>query len=158
MTWSRLVAAVQPSIRAALAAGLSIAIARLLRLQFPIYAMIAAVIVTDLSPSRTRQLALGRLVGTVLGAALGVVIEPWLQPGAWAIGLSVLAAMFLSHLFGLHDAAKVAGYVCGIVMLDHGADPLPYALYRVIETVLGIGLALLLSLVPILVPIAEARR
>jgi uncharacterized membrane protein YgaE (UPF0421/DUF939 family) len=75
MTWSRLVAALQQSIRAALAAGLSIAIARLLRLQFPIYAMIA-VIVTDLSPSRTRQLALGRLVVTVLGATLGVVIEP----------------------------------------------------------------------------------
>jgi uncharacterized membrane protein YgaE (UPF0421/DUF939 family) len=150
MTWSRLVAALQPSIRAALAAGLSIAIARLLRLQFPIYAMIA-VIVTDLSPSRTRPLALGRLVGTVLGAALGIVIEPCLKPSAWVIGLGILAVMLLSHLFGLHDAANVAGYVCGIVMLDHGADPWSYALYRVIETDLGIGLALLVSLVPILV-------
>jgi uncharacterized membrane protein YgaE (UPF0421/DUF939 family) len=155
--WRRtsLVAALQLSIRPALAAGLAVSAAQLLRLHFPLYAMIAAVIVTDLSAARTRQLALPRLAGTVLGATLGATIHPFLVPGAWQVGISILAAMFVSQLVRLSDAAKVAGYVCGIVVLEHGDNPWSYALYRVTETVLGIGAAVLVSLVPKLIPIDE---
>jgi uncharacterized membrane protein YgaE (UPF0421/DUF939 family) len=67
--------------------------------------------------------------------------------------------MFLSYLLHLHEAAaKVAGYVCGIVMLEHGDHPWSYALYRALETVLGIGLGVLVSLVPPLVPIDGPTR
>jgi uncharacterized membrane protein YgaE (UPF0421/DUF939 family) len=158
MADSTVIAALRPSIRAGLAAGLAVGIARLLRLPFPLYALVAVVIVTDLSALRTRELALRRLVGTVLGATLGAAIYPWLPPAAWSIGLGVLAAMFLSYLLRLHEAAKVAGYVCGIVMLEHGDHPWSYAVYRLLETVLGIGLAVLVSLVPPLVPIDGPTR
>jgi uncharacterized membrane protein YgaE (UPF0421/DUF939 family) len=159
---SNLTPALQLSLRSAVAAGLAVGIAPRLGLQFPLYALIAAVIVTDLSASRTRQLALPRLAGTVPGATLGAVIDPFLQPAAWAVALSVLAAIFLSHLSRLQDAAKVAGYVTGIVILNHGDHPWFYALHRVTETVLGIGLAVLVSLVPKLLrtdePNSDERR
>jgi uncharacterized membrane protein YgaE (UPF0421/DUF939 family) len=155
-TWSKLIAALRPSTRAALAAGLAVAVARLSRLPFPLYAMIAAVIVTDISAAKTRRLGLVRLVGTVLGAALGALIAPFFPPGAWwGIGLGVLAAMFLSRVLHLHDADKVTGYVAGIVMLDHGDHPWIYAFHRTMETALGIGLAVLVSLVPRLISIDE---
>jgi uncharacterized membrane protein YgaE (UPF0421/DUF939 family) len=152
MNFSTLIPAFQLSIRAALAAGLAVAIAQLLRLQYPLYALIAAVIVTDLSPSQTQQLGLQRLAGTLLGATLGAAFSSLLPRGSWTIGLSILAAMFLCHLARLQGATKVTGYVCGIVVLDHGGHPWSYALYRLIETVLGIGVAVLVSLVPKLIP------
>ena len=151
-------AALGLSIRAAMAAGLAVSVARFLGLSLPIYALIAAVIVTEVPASRTRQLALPRLAGTVLGATLGAAISPILGAGAWEIGLGILAAMFLSHLLRLRDSAKLAGYVCGIVMLTHGDQPWTYAFHRVTETILGMGLALLVSLVPRLGPTDGPER
>jgi hypothetical protein len=48
----------QLAIRAGLSAGLSLALATALYMKHPLYAMIAAIIVTDLSPSRSRHLGL----------------------------------------------------------------------------------------------------
>lgn len=141
-------AAFQLSLRAAAAAGLALAIAQSLRLEFPLYAMISAVVVTDLDPAQTRKLGLPRLIGTILGATLGAVICLLLRPGAWEVGFGVFLAMLLSHLLGLREAAKVAGYVCGIVIFDYGTHPWTYALYRSVETMIGISLAILVSLVP----------
>lgn len=144
--------------RAASAAGLAVASAQLLALQHPIYAVIAAVLVIDLSPSKTLQLALQRLAGTVVGAAVGAALSYVLPPGPMAVGLSILAAMLLSYVARLQAAAKLAGYVCGIVVLAHGADPWSYALYRLIETFLGIGMAVLVSLIPKLMRAEEPAR
>jgi uncharacterized membrane protein YgaE (UPF0421/DUF939 family) len=150
----------QLSTRAAAAAGLSVAVAQYFELPFPIYAMIAAVIVTDLAAVETRRLGMPRLAGTVAGAAVGVVLSPLLPSNAGAVALGITLAMLLSQLMRFPEAAKLSGYVCGIVLLDHGDQPWTYAVDRFVETVLGIGIAIMVSFVPKLIRIdavAEAR-
>lgn len=140
----------QLSLRAAIGAAAVVAIARALNLEFPIYALISAVIVTDLSSVETRKLGPARMAATILGAGLGAIINfivPW---SPLKIALGVFAAMFASRAIGLRDS-KVAAYVCGIVLLDHGASPWSYAVLRTIETALGIGVAILISFLPRLI-------
>lgn len=158
MNYSPLIPAFQLAIRAALSAALAVAIAEQLRFASPVYALIGAVIVNDLSPAKTRQLAFQRLAGSVLGAAVGAAISHFLPPSVWTIGLSVLTAMFLSHLLRLQGAAKLTGYLSGIVVLGHGNDAWSYGLYRLIETILGIGMAVLVSFVPKLIPVDESKQ
>lgn len=143
--------ALQAVIRAALAAALSLLLARLCQFEQPVYALITAVIATDLSPSRTGRLGMQRLIAAVLGAVCGAAAGAVLQSTAWAIGVGIFVTSAVCHLLCISDGAIVAAYTCAIVMLTHAPDPWSGAFFRSIETLLGIGVAWLLSCVPRLI-------
>ncbi len=141
----------QLALRAGVSGGLATWIATRLSLEHPLYAFIAAVIVTDLKPAQSQALGLRRLMATVIGAICGASLSILLGSSAAAVGASVVVAMLAGHLLGAGDGAKVAGYICGIVVLDHAASPWIYAGQRFLETALGVGVAWCISYVPKLV-------
>jgi hypothetical protein len=69
--------------------------------------------------------------------------------------VSVLVAILISHLLRAREGAKVAGYICGLIVLDHSAEPWKDALARTIETGLGVTVAWLISYVPKLISVEE---
>lgn len=141
----------QLATRAGVGAGLTLAIAQFIGLDFPLYAALAAIIATDLTPPQTRQLGSRRLLATVLGALCGVLLAIVLAPSAWSIGLSVLMAMLVCEVMKARDGARVAAYLCSIIVFYHGEDPLQFSLHRFIETVLGVSIAWMISFVPKLI-------
>ncbi len=141
----------QLSVRAAVGAGLALLLAQTFALEYPIYSFLAAVIVTDLSAAQTTALGWRRLVATLVGAVCGATLCQLLTPGPWTVGLGVLLAMLVCNLVRMQEAAKVGGYICGIVMLTYRDEAWSYAYYRLIETILGIGVAWAISLVPKLI-------
>ena len=155
---SALIPPFQLSVRSALSAGIAVALAYLFKFESPIYAMIGAVIVNDLSPLTTRELGIQRVAGSVVGGVIGAVVSYFFPASAWTIGLSVFVAMFLSYVLRLQGAMKLAGYLAGIVVLEHGGDAWRYGLLRVLETFLGIGVALLVSFVPKLISMDPSKQ
>ena len=148
----------QLALRASVAAAIAIAIGDLFKLEHPIYALLAAVIVTDLAPSQSRRLAIHRVIATLIGALCGAALTFVLPPGPIAIGASILLAMLLCQLLGIPDAAKISGFICGIVVLEYSAEPWLNALSRFIETMLGVAVALIVSYVPKLINIEEPEK
>ena len=59
--------------------------------------------------------------------------------------------MLSCTLVRMQEGAKIAGYTCGIVIISFWPDPWTYAYYRLVETMLGIGVAWAISMVPKLV-------
>ena len=100
---------VQLPLRAGLAAVLAQAIAVFLGLPYPAFAMVAAILVTDLAPEQSRQLGLRRIGGTLIGAALGAGLGAILEPHPWTIALSIVAAMSVSNLLRAEEGARLAG-------------------------------------------------
>ncbi len=113
-------------------------IAQALQLPFPLYAFIAAVIVTDLQPATSRQLGLRRIWATVIGASCGAAMAQVVPSGVTGVGIGILVAMLLAQFLKAGEGVKVAGYISGIVLLEHAAEPHSYAFLRFVETVIGV--------------------
>jgi uncharacterized membrane protein YgaE (UPF0421/DUF939 family) len=139
----------QLATRCAVAATVAFAIAQALNLDYPIFALAAAVIATDLTPAQSRELGLRRLMATVVGALCGALAVFLNFVGVWAVGPSILVAMLICQRAGAYEGARVAGYICGlIVLLDESSRPWHYAFFRMVETALGVGVAWGISFVP----------
>ncbi len=139
---------VQLTLRASVAAVAALVLARWFELAYPIYAFIAAVIVTDLEPSTSRKLGLRRMLATVIGALCGALLSFLLPSGPVGVGFGFFVAMLLAQSLGAGEGSRVAGYICGIVLLDHSTEPWHYAFHRFIETLLGVAAAWAISYVP----------
>jgi uncharacterized membrane protein YgaE (UPF0421/DUF939 family) len=146
-------AAFQLSLRAAVAAGVSVGLAPVLRLEFPLVALISAVLVTDLDRRHTVRMGLPRMAGTLVGALVGAAVSAFLGGKPWEVGVAILVAMFLTQMLRLRGSAKVAGYVAGLVLLNHAGHAWYYAAHRIGETLLGVVAATLVSLAPKLLPL-----
>jgi len=138
--------ALQIGIRASLASLLAAWTALWLGMDYPIYAVIGAIVVTDASPEVTRRTGLLRLGGNVVGAVLGAAIGSLLGHSPLVMAAGVLGSILLCELAGFREAAKITGYITGIVILFHGDSPWVYAWDRFIETSLGLGFAILVGI------------
>lgn len=134
------------ALRAALASCAAVAIAQSLNLTYPLYAVVAAVIVTDVSSEKTQQSGIQRLLGTALGAGIGPLLALGFGHSLVVVGVAIAALIFFCYVVGYTEAAKLAGYVAGLIVLDHSDAPWAYARDRFVETSLGIVLAIVMAL------------
>lgn len=155
---STLVSGLQLSLRAALGATIAYALAKSFELPHPVYALVAAIVVTDLHATETRNLGLQRLAATFIGAACGVLLWSLVEPREWVIGLGILIAMAICYVCNFSGGAKVAGFVSAVVLLSYGEHPWAHAWYRLSETILGIAVAWLISLVPRLIQLDKTSE
>lgn len=158
MTLKQRIPDLQLAVRASGAAAIAMMIAELLKFPTPLFAFLAAVIVTDLSPRTSQRLGVRRIVSTVVGALTGVILAPLLDGGAIAVGTGILVAMLICQFIGASDGARVAGYTCGIIVMNNASNAWPYAIDRFLETILGVLVALAVSYIPKLVKVSEDDR
>jgi uncharacterized membrane protein YccC len=138
------------SARTAVAAVLSLLLARALSLPEFYWAPISTIVIL-LSPSDPFTLAWQRFAGTALGAAVGALIATfvhvnWMVYGWMVYGAGILLCGLLSALLRLGGAYRFAAITLSIVLLiAHAAPPWVVAYHRFVEVSLGIAVALLVS-------------
>ena len=130
------------SIRVTIAALVALALARLLQLPLPLWAVLTAVIVTQMSVGRSLMATFDYLVGTLGGAIYGGAIGVFIpHAGEIALfGVLALAVAPLALIAAINPRFSVAPITAIIVLLiptmTH-TSPLVSALDRVIEVALG---------------------
>ena len=119
----------------------------------PFYSAIAALLCMQPTRDGSLKTGLNRVKGTVIGAVFGLVIllaeRQWLPQGAdllrfLLISLSVIPLLYLTALLRMPTASYITCVVFLSITVSHGEDVAPwlFALNRMVDTLLGIGVSL----------------
>ena len=139
--------AILSSTRTAVAAVLSLLLARSLKMPEFYWAPISTIVIL-LSTVNPLTLAWQRFVGTALGAFLGALIATYFHPNWIVYGAGIFVCGVLSSILRLGSAYRFAGIALTIVLLiTHDRPPWVVATHRFLEVSLGIAVALLVAVV-----------
>jgi uncharacterized membrane protein YgaE (UPF0421/DUF939 family) len=135
------------SARTAVAAVVSMLLARSLKLPEFYWAPISTIVIL-LSTINPMRLAWQRFAGTALGAAVGAAIATWFTP-SWAVyGAGIFVCGMLCALLRVGSAYRFAAITLTIVFLiAHQRAPWIVATHRFVEVSLGIAVALVMTMV-----------
>jgi uncharacterized membrane protein YccC len=130
------------SIRVTIAALVALALAQLLQLPLPLWAVLTAVIVTQMSVGRSLKATFDYLAGTLGGAIYGGAIGVLIPHSSEIALLAVLALAlgplaFIAAINPRFSAAPITAIIVLLVPIMTHASPIASALDRVMEVALG---------------------
>jgi len=137
------------SIRTALAAIVSLVVARVVRMPEAYWAAITTLIVMQSTLGAALAVSWKRLVGTALGVLVGALVTTWLPRNAFVFGSVVFVVGMLSAALRLDRTAyRFASITLAIVMLIAHSEPVwKVAIHRFVEVSVGIVVGLVLTAV-----------
>lgn len=140
------------SLRVTIAAVIALVAAQFLGLPLPLWVVLTAVIVTQMSVGRslkaTGDYLIGTIGGSIYGGAVAILVPHHSEPALLAVLVIVLAP--LAFLAAVRPSMSVVPITAIIVLLLPGmthTTPLDSAIYRVLEVGLGAVVGLLVSFV-----------
>ncbi|MFY9725635.1 MAG: FUSC family protein [Bryobacteraceae bacterium] len=135
------------SARTALAAVVSVLVARLFRLPEAYWAPITTLVITQSSLGAALAVSRQRFLGTALGGAVGVIVANHFGRHVLVFGTSVFILGILCAVARSERSAyRFGGVTLAIVLLiPRSAPPWQIAIHRCAEVFIGIGVALLLA-------------
>jgi uncharacterized membrane protein YgaE (UPF0421/DUF939 family) len=137
------------SARTAIAATVSLYVARSLRLPEAYWAPVSTLIVMQSTLGAAFKISLHRFIGTALGCASAIVFGTYFGRNGLVFGAAILAMGMICSVLGLDRTAyRFAGITLCIVMMVIRAKPVwIVGIHRFIEVSAGIAVALLVTAV-----------
>jgi uncharacterized membrane protein YgaE (UPF0421/DUF939 family) len=118
--------------------------------EVPIFAAIAAILVVQPSVNQSIGRAVERSIGVIFGVIVAYGIGVAFGQTSWIVLLAVVVAIFLAWALKLTPLTATQVPISAMLVLSIGASTPNYAATRILETVLGavIGIIVNLAIVP----------
>jgi uncharacterized membrane protein YgaE (UPF0421/DUF939 family) len=114
--------------------------------QLPVFAAVAAIIVVQPSVNQTFTKALERSFGVILGVVIAYFAGVIFGASSWLILVAILLALLTGWALRLSQAATVQVPISAMLVLAIGAQTPGYAVDRILETILGALIAVVVNL------------
>ena len=143
--WKR--GGLEHALRTGLAAAVSLAIAQLFAMPEAYWAPISTLIVMQSTLGAAWAISKQRLIGTALGAVMGVLVVNYVDRGLFVFGLAIFALGLMCDFFHLNQIAyRFASITLAIIMLIDTAEVIWIrGVHRFVEVSLGIAVGLVFA-------------
>lgn len=143
-------------IRIALAALGAVLLCRLFQMPYTLYALVSVMFVTELTVKDTWTQAVNRTIGNGFGALTGSLLCSVLGSNLFVFcAVIIITTVFCSYLGLNPPATKLSSFVAALIVLAHSDTPWLYGRDRFLETLVGIFMAVLVS---VLIPHQEPKK
>jgi uncharacterized membrane protein YgaE (UPF0421/DUF939 family) len=134
------------NIKTALSVFLCVVIFQMFNMGSPFYAAIAAIISMQSSVVDSFKTGKNRMLGTFLGALIGLIFALIGPSNPLLIGLGIMIIISISNWLGWNKSISIAGVVFIAIMVNlNGKSPWTYSLYRIVDTLVGISIAVMIN-------------
>ncbi|WP_111718929.1 aromatic acid exporter family protein [Homoserinimonas sp. OAct 916] len=115
--------------------------------QLPIFAAVAALLVVQPSVNQSFGKAIERTFGVVLGVLVATGISLLFGQNSWVVLLAIVVSIMMAWLLRLNPGSSNQIPISAMLVLALGAATPDYAFTRIIETIIGAVIALIVNLV-----------
>jgi uncharacterized membrane protein YgaE (UPF0421/DUF939 family) len=133
-------------LKTALAASVAWLVAtNLLHSEYPYFAAVAAIITVQVTVADSVDKASQRIIGIIGGVLLSMLFGHWFEVGALSIFFIILVAMGIAKAFRMNQQIISQVAISSLLVLAFGQTKEGYAYERIIETIIGSVLAVLIN-------------
>lgn len=134
------------AIRVGIAASLCILVSNLLKLKYPFFVVLPAVMPISTFFGETIKFGANRIIGSFIGAIIGVVLITFQWQNTILIGIGVMLIIYICSYLKWDSTTSIACLVFVSIMLGvKGAGAISYSAYRLLDTLIGISITTIVN-------------
>lgn len=144
------------TIKTGVALALAILVAQILEIEYPFFVGMTAIISMDKTMTNSLKMGRNRVVGTFLGACIGVMLSYVDRGNALLCGVGIMMLILVCNKLRLQGSITIGGIVMIAIMVHTDKTPLFYGFHRTFDTLIGALVSLFVNIV--LFPYANDKR
>lgn len=113
------------------------------------WCVLAAIVVLQANLGGTYKEAYKRFLGILAGSTIGALSTTFMGSDPLSLGISIVFTIIISSILKLRDSTRIACMSAAIVMIfwkmHPEISPWEFAFFRFIDSILGIGIALIIA-------------
>lgn len=133
------------TVKTGIAVGITMLVSRIFNIDHPFFAMVAALIAMQPTVSDSWHTGANRMLGTFIGALVGVIFIMISPPNFIMISLGIILLIHIMNRLGWNEAISIASVVFIAIYLNYKDGYTTYALSRLFDTFIGISIALIVN-------------
>lgn len=127
------------AIRVGIAASLCMLVSNLLKLKFPFFVLLPAVMPISTFFGETIKFGTNRIVGSFIGAIIGAILVNIQSQNIFLTGLGVILIVYICNYLKWDSTTSIACLVFASIMVGvKGSSAFVYSIHRLIDTFIGI--------------------